>query len=98
MVLVFLGIAGKFYRLNDPWKVHDHYNWGGVHTTEYTECLKSTPLSESKGIPHGRCGIDKLEYYPNHPPTILFALWGWTNVFGSAEWAYRLFIILFSSL
>jgi hypothetical protein len=98
--LIALGILGKFYRIDDPWKVHDHYNFGGVHTTEYAECLKKTPLSESKGIPHSRCGMDPIQatYYPNHPPTSLCAMWAWTSVFGSAEWAYRLFILFFSTI
>ncbi|HVK60392.1 MAG TPA: hypothetical protein VM432_02530 [Bdellovibrionales bacterium] len=98
-ILIALGILGKFYRIDDPWKRADHYNYGGALTTEYAECLKRTPLAESKGIPHERCGMkEPVRYYPNHPPTILFALWAWTSVFGNAEWAYRLFILLFSTI
>jgi len=100
-ILIVFGIAMKLYGLNDPWKRHDHYNFGGIITTAYAECLKSTPLEVSKGIPHfcQKGFEDKtLAFYRAHPPSILFALWVWTSVFGSAEWAYRLFIFFFSTL
>jgi hypothetical protein len=98
MALIFCGIAAKFYGITDPWKIHDHYNFGGVHTTAYAECLQTTPLAISKGIPHRKCWTSSPEYYPAHPPTILFAMWGWTEIFGHAEWAYRLFTLTFSAL
>ena len=96
--LIGFGILAKFYGINDPWKTHDHYNFGGVWTTTYAECLKSTPLSISKGIPHQSCWKPDPVYYRAHPPTILFAMWGWTSVFGSAEWSYRLFVLFFSCM
>lgn len=98
MALIFCGVVAKFYGITDPWKIHDHYNFGGVHTTAYAECLQSTPLAISKGIPHRKCWSNTPEYYPAHPPTILFAMWGWSEVFGHAEWAYRLFTLTFSAL
>ncbi len=91
----------KLYGLNDPWKRNDHYNFGGIVTTAYAECLKSTPLAVSKGVPHFCArGADEtfLHFYRAHPPTILFAMWGWTSLFGSDEWAYRLFVAFFSTL
>lgn len=100
-VLIICGIAMKLYGLNDPWKRHDHYNFGGIVTTAYAECLKSTPLEISKGVPHScQRGFDdkSLHFYRAHPPSILFAMWGWTSLLGSAEWAYRLFIFFFSTL
>lgn len=99
-ILIICGIGMKFYGLTDPWKRHDHYNFGGVFTTAYAECLKSTPLEVSKGIPHicHRGTDDTITYYRAHPPTILFAFWGWTSLFGAAEWSYRLFVLLFSVL
>lgn len=97
-ILIAIGVLGKFYGLTDPWKRHDHYNFGGVWTTSYAECLKSTPLSVSKGVPHTMCWTPEPVYYRAHPPTILFAMWGWTSVFGSSEAAYRLFILTFSTL
>lgn len=97
-ILIVFGILMKFYGLNDPWKRNDHYNYGGVWTTTFAECLKTTPLSISKGIPHTHCWTEEVHYYRNHPPTILFAMWGWTKIFGSSEAAYRSFILLFSVL
>ena len=91
----------KLYGLNDPWKRNDHYNFGGVVTTANAECLKATPLEDSKGVPHFCArGADEnyLHFYRAHPPTILFAMWGWTNLFGPGEWAYRLFVAFFSTL
>lgn len=98
LVLIFAGILGRFYDITAPWKIHDHYNYGGAVTTAYAECMKKTPLSVSKGIPHLDCDKSELTYYRNHPPTILFAYWGWTSIFGSAEWSYRSMILLFSVL
>jgi hypothetical protein len=66
--------------------------------TAYTECLKTTPLSVSHGVPNSLCWTEKPNYYSAHPSTLLFGLWGWTNIFGSAEWAYRLFFLTFSTL
>ncbi len=97
-VLIVIGIAARFYGFTDPWKTNDHYNFGGVWTTTYAECLKSTPLEVSKGIPHSRCWTGEPDYYRAHPPTILFAMWGWTSVFGSSEAAYRGFTLTFSVL
>jgi hypothetical protein len=100
-VLVVCGIAMKLYGINDPWKRNDHYNFGGIVTTAYAECLKSTPLEVSKGVPHfcAKGANEKyLHFYRAHPPTVLFAMWGWTNLLGSGEWAYRLFVALFSTL
>ncbi len=97
-ILIFFGIGAKFYGITDPWKKNDHYNFGGIYTTAYAECLKSTPLAESKGVPHKRCWTNEPEYYRAHPPTLLFGFWGWTSVFGSAEWSYRLFILVFSTM
>lgn len=99
--LIVFGIALKLYGVNDPWKRHDHYNYGGIFTTTYAECLKSTPLAQSKGVPHiCRDGLETnlLHLYKAHPPSVLFGLWGWTNLFGSSEAAYRLFIFFFSTL
>lgn len=98
IVLIAFGTLMKLYGLSDPWKRHDHYNFGGIVTSAYAECLKSTPLAISHGIPHFLCWTDAPVYYRAHPPTILFAMWGWTSIFGSAEWSYRLFIFFFSSL
>lgn len=97
-VLIILGLLGRLYGLNAPWKTHDHYNFGGVWTTTYAECLKQTPLQISKGVPHTDCWNEHPNYYRAHPPTILFALWGWTEFFGSSEAAYRLFMFFFSAL
>jgi hypothetical protein len=97
-ILIFLGILSKFYGINEPWKTHDHYNFGGVWTTSYAECLKQTPIAISRGIPLTLCWTDKPSYYPAHPPTVLIALAGWTQIFGNAEWAYRLFFLIFSTL
>ncbi|RYZ82755.1 MAG: hypothetical protein EOP06_21170, partial [Proteobacteria bacterium] len=98
LILITLGILVKFYGINDPWKRSDHYNYGGVLTTTYAECLKTTPLAVSKAVPHIDCWKSEPAYYRNHPPTILFGMWAWTSVFGSEEWAYRSFILLFSVL
>jgi len=97
-VLIAFAVFAKLYDVTAPWKTHDHYNFGGVWTTTYAECLKMTPLSISKGIPHTDCWTDHLNYYRAHPPTILFAMWGWTSLFGNSEASYRLFIFLFSTL
>lgn len=97
-LLIVFGIAMKFYGLNDPWKRNDHYNFGGIRTTIYAECLKETPLAISKGIPHSHCWTSTPQYYNSHPSTVLFAMWGWTNIFGSSEAAYRSFVLLFSVL
>lgn len=96
--LIIFGILMKLYGLNAPWKRHDHYNFGGIVTSAYAECLKSTPLNISKGVPHFLCWTNAPVYYRAHPPSILFALWGWTSLFGSEEWSYRLFIAFFSTL
>ena len=100
MFLVLLGGLARFYDLEAPWKRKGHYNYGGVHTQVYLHCLKTTPLSISHGIPHQTCdeGKPSADYYPNHPPTILFALWGWSFVFGESEAALRSFVALFSLL
>jgi hypothetical protein len=94
--LIVLGILAKFYDIAAPWKTNDHYNFGGVAMTIYGECLKTTPLGISKGIPHS-CWMSPIGFYRAHESTLLFGLWGWTSIFGSAEWAYRLFFLTFST-
>ena len=95
MVLIALGIAAKFYDIRAPWKTNDHYNHGGVLMTGYAECLKTVPLSVTKGVSPA-CWAPGNIYYPAHETTVLFGLWAWTDIFGSAEWAYRLFFATFS--
>lgn len=100
LILIILGSLARFYDLQAPWKRKDHYNYGGVHTTWMARCMQTTPLEISKGVPHVVCENGRMsQVYPNHPPTILFALDGWWALWGGeSEAATRSFVILFSLL
>lgn len=98
-VLIAIGAMARAYDISAPWKRKDHYNYGGVHTSRMAECLATTPLTESKGIPHVYCEPNQQLAYPNHPPTILFSMNAWKTLWGSsAEWTYRSFVMIFSWL
>lgn len=99
VVLILLGSIMRFYDLGAPWKRKGHYNYGGIHTTLFLECMKKTPLSISHGIPHADCQNGEAGgYYPNHPPTLIFAQWGWSEIFGDSEASLRSFVAVFSVL
>lgn len=99
MFLILFGALSRFYDLDAPWKRKGHYNYGGLHTANYLHCLKQTPLAISHAIPHYKCDkTGPADFYPNHPPTMLFALWGWSSVFGESEASLRSFVGLFSVL
>jgi len=96
-LIVFVVLA-KFYDLSAPWKRKDHYNFGGVYSTQFAECMKTTPMSVSKGIVH-HCAQSPIIFYKNHPPTYIHALNLWTQAWRSTtEATYRSFTILFSIL
>ncbi len=99
LLLIALGALARAYDISAPWKRKDHYNFGGVMISRMAECLQTTPLEISKGVPHGRCELGMQDPYPNHPPTILFAVNMWKTMWGShAEWTYRSFVMIFSWL
>lgn len=99
LILIAIGALARAYDITAPWKRKDHYNYGGVHTSRMAECLAKTPFEVSKGIPQVHCEPDYQLSYPNHPPTILYALNAWKSLWGSdREWTYRSFVMVFSWL
>lgn len=102
LILIVAGVGLRFYDLTAPWKRKEHYNYGGVHTHQMVKCLREVPLSVSKGIPMYDCPLDKAKYgainfYPNHPPTLLFGIDYFAKLFGVLdEWVLRLFGGIFS--
>lgn len=96
--LIIYGCLIKFYDIDSPFRRKDHYNWGNVQHTRQAKCLLASPISESKGIPHYSCKDNKAaDFYPNHPPTTIWAAAGWMSLLGTqAEWSIRLLFIIFS--
>lgn len=98
LILILFGALARFYGLNFHWGTKDHVNYGGAYMTAATRCMKTTPLSVSKAIPHIGCENSNPSYYRNHPPTILLGLWAWTDLLGDHESSYRSFTLIFSLL
>ena len=55
LLILLLGLAFRSYGINQHWRTKDHYNFGGPWMQGLVFCLKHTPFSVSKGIPHFRC-------------------------------------------
>lgn len=100
VALIILGCLAKFFGLNAPWARKDHYNYGGVHTSQMVECHLKVPWNISKGVVMTSCPEGgEPTFYANHPPTIIYEISALTQIFGSTgEWVYRLFGIFFSLL
>jgi hypothetical protein len=97
--LILMGGAFRLYDVGAPWKTRDHYNFGGIWTTAYAECLRTTPIEISRGVAHLGCGPgENLNFYRAHSPSPLFLIWAWTSVFGTSETAHRTLIWLFSMI
>jgi len=95
LILIF-GAMARSYHINDHWKKNDHYNFAGAATGIALNCMMTTPLSESRGVYLSFCDTDEPYYYPNHPPTFLFGMWGLVKVFGHHEWVERLHTLIYS--
>lgn len=99
LALIVIGALARCYDITAPWKRKDHYNYGGVHTAKFVECMRTLPLEQSHGIVYDTCEKDRMLPYPNHPPTLILAMIGWQDLWHSqAEWTLRSFVILFSWL
>ncbi len=105
LVLIVIGALMRFWGLNDAWKRNDHYNFGGVWTTAYTECWRATPFAVDRGVVAIGCKSAEPAYYRSHPPTGPWALSHFTSwiaspqaSYGFPEWSYRLFTLIFSIL
>jgi len=101
LLIILVGTLFRCFGITQHWRTHDHYNYGGPINTAYTLCLKKTPLSISRGLPHFNCESGdpaKMTFYTNHPPFLYWGLWGLTSVLGDGEWVYRLFTLIFSIL
>lgn len=92
-----LGVATKSYGINDHWKTHDHYNYGGAIHTHFLNCAKKLPFEVTRGL-MTYCLDEKPVLYPNHSPAFLYVMWGLTLIFGEGEWVHRLFTLIFSAL
>ncbi len=97
LVILFLAALTRAYGLADHWKTNDHYNYGGISSTEWLECLKKTPLSYSWGRLVDDCGgTHEPHIYTNHSPFYLWGIWAFTEIFGEGEWVFRSWMLIFS--
>lgn len=98
LIIAVVGTLFRSYGITDHWRTNDHYNYSGSATTHALHCLKTTPLSVSRGLYTFFCDTPQRYFYPNHSSAILFGMWGLTLIFGDAEWVHRLYTLIFSVL